>query len=174
LLVAAVAEDRARRTRRRPDAMTNYAGGLIRLATPNGGLGQRGQAGVDQLQALGHQLSEIAGATVAAPQFSTATTRAAARADPATSAAKSMLARFGFRPRMNSASTEAKDSWTTAQMTRDPLRADQLRAGPGRGLADDFEIMREGGDAGQHRVEQRLRRRDAGASASASHSSCVS
>lgn len=41
-------------------------------------------------------------------------------------------------------------------MTRDAVRTDQLRAGRRR-LPDHFKVVREGGNAGQDRIEERLR-----------------
>ena len=130
----------------------------MRLATSDTdfGLGERRQPGADQIQTCGRPAHQGRPTQPLRPQFSTATTRAAANAEPATSAPRSMFGTSRLRFLTNSVSTRGKRRLHHPQVACDAFRADQLRAGD-RGLADHFEVVREGRDAGQHRIEERLR-----------------
>ncbi len=132
--------------------------GLLRLATGDRGyasLSQRPQTGTNQIQTCGHQFTEVARTTIAAPilHCHNKSRRECGSCD------------FGDQIDVGHVRVPVPDEFGQhvgkrrlhhPQMTRDTVRTDQLGAG-GRRLADDFKIVREGGNTGQHRIEQRLR-----------------
>ena len=92
------------------------------------------------------------------------------------SAAKSTLANALFRPfRLNSAQHESERRLHDTPMALAKRPASDRSSTPARAVAasfaHDFEVVREGGDAGQHRVEAVTRGPDAGQRCRRSHSS---
>jgi len=154
----------------RDDALRN---GLLRLATERR-LRPRRACRPDRTRStLAATISPTSPAQPLRPQFSTATTRAAAIAEPATSATKIDVRDVGFAIPDELRQHGGERGLHHPQMTGDSIRTDQLRAGGG-GLPHHFQ-----GRAGKAATLARTASKsdsDAGrcARASASHSNWVS